>query len=76
MRQEHERAFHAMAGRRELPAGENYMVDAETALVTRATVWLHGAVWFFDHYDQEHPEHRRVYMYAARQPATLWRPRT
>lgn len=76
LQHEHERALRAMAARRELPAGENYLIDADTGLVTKATVWLHGDVWFFDHCDRDHPRYGGEYLYAVKRPGTLFRPRT
>jgi len=72
---EHESAFQAMAARRELSGGDHYMVDAESGLVTRATVWVHGDVWFFSHYEKSHPRYRQEYEYAACRPSTFWQPR-
>jgi len=72
---EHETAFKNLASRRQLCGGRHCMIDADTGLVSAATVWLHGDVWFFDHYDRDHPHYWREYMFAARQRGTLWRPR-
>lgn len=73
---EHERVLHAMAAKRSLPVGQSYMIDAETGLVSSAMVWLHGDVWYVDHFDRAHPDYRREYGYAVHRPSTLWRPRS
>lgn len=73
LKQKHEAAFHEMAGKRKLfPGAENFIIDAASGLVSRATVWLHGAVWFVDHFDRNSPVYRREYDWAVRQPQTHW----
>lgn len=64
-RQRHETAFLAMAARKELSPGQTYMVDPISGLVTCATVWLHGDVWFFDHYDRDHKDYEFQYLSAT-----------
>lgn len=73
---DHEFAFHAIASRRELsPGADNYIIDANIGLVSRATVWLHGDVWFIDHFQSDHPRYYQEYDLAIRRPNTFWKPR-
>lgn len=64
---EHEAALNRMGERRELvPGSNNYLIDPNTGLVSRATVWTHGGVWFVDHFKPGGPvynrEHERAVM--------------
>lgn len=68
---EHESAFRRLPLK---PGAENHIIDAESGVVSRATVWLHGDIWFFDHYDRDHPNYIREYEHAARRSETYWRP--
>lgn len=70
---DHERAFHAMAARHELPGGAAFMIDPESGLLSAATIWVHGDVWFIDHYTPDHPHYRREYRYALHRPGTFFR---
>lgn len=73
---EHETAFKNLAQRGQLfPGAENHIIDAESGIVSRATVWLHGDIWFVDHFDRSHPRYVQEYEHAAKRPKTFWKTR-
>lgn len=72
IQQEHEAAFRRLTLQ---PGAENHIIDSASGTVSRATVWLHGEIWFFDHFDRAHPSYIEEYEHAAKRCSTFWRPR-